>query len=306
MAVITMKELLEAGVHFGHQTRRWNPKMKTYIYHERNGIYIIDLHQTLRMIEDAYDFVRQRAAEGEHLLFVCTKRQGAESVEAAADRCRMPYVNKRWLGGMLTNFNTIKQRVAHLNELDRQEAAGKWSVLSKKEALMLTRERDKLLLSLGGIRDMAALPSVVFIVDLNREQIAVLEAQKLKIPIVALVDTNCDPTGIDYIVPANDDAIRAIRLLTNKMADAVLEGQATYQQNLADTMYETEGADAAEATMMLQETAAVTAEKPAVPQAAPEDAFIEVLQDTVDMAPVAEASDAAEDTAEQGETVAKE
>jgi len=299
LAVITMKELLEAGVHFGHQTRRWNPKMKTYIYHERNGIYIIDLHQTLRLMEDAYKFVRGQAAEGGEVLFVCTKRQGTESLEAAAQRCRMPYVNKRWLGGMLTNFNTMKQRIAHMNELDRQEAAGEWSVLSKKEALMLRRERDKLLLSLGGIRDMKKLPSVVYIVDLNREQIASLEAQKLGIPIVALLDTNCDPTGIDYVVPANDDAIRAIRLLTEKIADAVVEGQAAYQKSLADAAYEEAGPEAEEATMRLQETAAATEEKPAAPaaapEAAPEDAFIEVMEDTVDMAPSAKASYADED-----------
>jgi len=276
LAVVTMKELLEAGVHFGHQTRRWNPKMKPYIYQERNGIYIIDLHQTLRLIEEAYDFVRQKVAEGGTVLFVCTKRQGAESVEAGANRCDMPYVNKRWLGGMLTNFSTMKQRIAHLNELDRQEAAGEWSVLSKKEALMLSRKRDKLLLSLGGIRDMKGVPAVVFIIDLNREQIAAAEAQKLGVPIVALVDTNCDPTGIDYVIPANDDAIRAIRLLTNKMADAALEGTAEYQQSLVDdSAYDTAGVETA---YVVQGAPAARQTREAEP--APEDAFIEVLTDT--------------------------
>ncbi|HCU35502.1 MAG TPA: 30S ribosomal protein S2 [Armatimonadetes bacterium] len=262
MAVVTMKELLEAGVHFGHQTRRWNPKMRPYIYHERNGIYIIDLHQTLRLIEEAYEFIRQTAAKGKNVLFVCTKRQGAESVEAAAERCGMPYVSKRWLGGMLTNFGTIKQRVRHLNELDRQEAAGEWDVLTKKEALMLSRERDKLQHSLGGIRNMQDTPGAILLIDLNREQIAAREARKLGIPIVALVDTNCDPTGIDYIIPANDDAIRAIRLLTGKMADGVLDGQAEYQRTRSDGNDE-DG----------------SAEPPRAARLAPEDSFIEAVVD---------------------------
>ncbi len=276
MAVATMKELLEAGVHFGHQTRRWNPKMKTYIYHERNGIYIIDLHQTLRMIEDAYEFVRQAVAGGGRALFVCTKRQGAESIEGAATRCHMPYVNKRWLGGMLTNFHTIKQRIAHLVELDRQEAAGEWDILTKKEALTLRRKRDKLQLSLGGIRDMTGLPAVVFIVDLGREQIAAAEAKKLGIPIVALVDTNCDPTGIKYVIPANDDAIRAIRLLANKMADAALEGAGEYQQSLIDdSTYDLEAVEEIEQPDPVEGIP----DEAAPQQLAPEDAFIEMLEE---------------------------
>lgn len=266
LAVVTMKELLEAGVHFGHQTRRWNPKMRPYIYHERNGIYIIDLHQTLRLIEEAYEFIRQTSAKGKNVLFVCTKRQGAESVEAAAERCGMPYVSKRWLGGMLTNFGTIKQRVRHLNELDRQEAAGEWDVLTKKEALMLSRERDKLQHSLGGIRNMQDTPGAILLIDLNREQIAAREARKLGIPIVALVDTNCDPTGIDYIIPANDDAIRAIRLLTGKMADGVLDGQAEYQRSRSDA----EGVDATEDGSAAPLRGA---------RLAPEDSFIEAVVD---------------------------
>ena len=277
-----MKELLEAGVHFGHQTRRWHPKMKPYIYHERNGIYIIDLHQTLRLMEEAYDFIQQTVADGGTVLFVCTKRQGAESVEAAAKRCHMPFVNSRWLGGMLTNFMTIRQRIEHLNRLDRQDQAGEWDYLAKKEALMLGRERDKLEASLGGIRDMDALPDAIFIVDLNREQIAASEARKLGIPILALVDTNCDPTGIDYVIPANDDAIRAIRLLANKVADAVVAGTADYQQALADDAYDEEAeTDTGDDQTVL---AAATSRS----EGAPEDAFIEVLGDAGDAAQTTE------------------
>jgi len=282
LAVVTMKELLEAGVHFGHQTRRWHPKMKPYIYHERNGIYIIDLHQTLRLMEEAYDFIQQTVADGGTVLFVCTKRQGAESVEAAAKRCHMPFVNSRWLGGMLTNFMTIRQRIEHLNRLDRQDQAGEWDYLAKKEALMLGRERDKLEASLGGIRDMDALPDAIFIVDLNREQIAASEARKLGIPILALVDTNCDPTGIDYVIPANDDAIRAIRLLANKVADAVVAGTADYQQALADEAYDEEAETDAGDDQVVQAAATSRSE------GAPEDAFIEVLSDAGDAAQTTE------------------
>jgi small subunit ribosomal protein S2 len=282
LAVVTMKELLEAGVHFGHQTRRWHPKMKPYIYHERNGIYIIDLHQTLRLMEEAYDFIQQTVADGGTVLFVCTKRQGSESVEAAAKRCHMPFVNSRWLGGMLTNFATIRQRIEHLNRLDRQDQAGEWDYLAKKEALMLSRERDKLEASLGGIRDMDSVPDAIFIVDLNREQIAASEARKLGIPILALVDTNCDPTGIDYVIPANDDAIRAIRLLANKVADAVLAGTADYQQALADDAYDEEAeTDTGDDQTVL---AAATSRS----EGAPEDAFIEVLGDAGDAAQTTE------------------
>lgn len=281
MAVVTMKELLEAGVHFGHQTRRWHPKMKPYIYHERNGIYIIDLHQTLRLVEEAYDFISRTVAEGGTVLFVCTKRQGAESIQAAAERCHMPYVNSRWLGGMLTNFATIRQRIQHLNELDRQEQSGEWDVLPKKEALMLSRERDKLQMSLGGIRDMNKVPDALFIVDLNREHIAAAEALKLQIPVVALVDSNCDPTDIDYVVPANDDAIRAIRLLANKIADAVLAGSEEYQQTLVDDT-DDEKPEATE-----QSVAPATMSNA---EGAPEDAFIDVLEDAGEPAEVTEES----------------
>lgn len=274
MALITMKELLEAGVHFGHQTRRWNPKMKRYIYHERNGIYIIDLHQTLKLVEAAYHFVRDVAAAGGELLFVGTKRQAAEAIEAAAKRCGMPYVNRRWLGGMLTNFTTIESRVKYLDELDQAEASGEWSRLTKKEALNNQRERDKLANYLGGIRNMRRLPQAIFIVDLKREHIAATEAAKLKIPVVGIVDTNCDPDMVDYIIPGNDDAIRAIRLLSGKMADAVLEGRALYQQSLVEAA-QTE-AEVASAVAAEERQVAVANEE----DLSPEDAFIEVFDDS--------------------------
>ena len=276
MALITMKELLEAGVHFGHQTRRWNPKMKRYIYHERNGIYIIDLHQTLKLIEQCYEFVRDMAAQGGNLLFVGTKRQAAEAIEAASERCGMPYVNKRWLGGMMTNFGTIQSRIKHLDELDMAQQGGEWSRLTKKEALMLDREREKLNNYLGGIRLMRELPQAIFIVDLKREHIAAAEANKLKIPVVAIVDTNCDPDVVDYVIPGNDDAIRAIRLISGKMADAVLEGRGMFQQGLVEAAAtEQQLKDA-----VAEEQAAIAREAVASETLSPEEAFIEVFEDT--------------------------
>ena len=224
MAVISMKQLLEAGVHFGHQTRRWNPKMAPYIFTERNGIYIIDLQKTVRKIDEAYMFVRDLALEGKSILFVGTKKQAQESVEQEAKRCGMYYVNNRWLGGMLTNFRTIKTRIARLNAIDKMEADGQFDVLPKKEVAKLTLEREKLETNLGGIREMKNLPGALFIVDPRKERIAVQEARALHIPIVAIVDTNCDPDEIDYVIPGNDDAIRAVKLIAGKMADAVLEG----------------------------------------------------------------------------------
>lgn len=249
MALVTMKELLEAGVHFGHQTRRWNPKMKPFIYHERNGIYIIDLHATLRLVESAYEMVREMAAEGGQLLFVCTKRQGQESVEEAAKACGMPYVTNRWLGGMLTNWQTIRSRIDYLNELNAAEERGEWARLTKKEALKLSRERDKLENVLGGIKGMNGLPDAMFIVDTKREETAVAEAAKLKIPIVAVVDTNSDPEPIDYPIPGNDDAIRAIRLFATLMSQAVQEGRLEYQQRL---LSEAESVEQAEQIAMRQ------------------------------------------------------
>jgi small subunit ribosomal protein S2 len=220
-----MKQLLEAGVHFGHQTRRWNPKMAPYIFTERNGIYIIDLQKTVRKIDEAYLFLRDVAMEGKSVLFVGTKKQAQESIEQEARRCNMFYVNKRWLGGMLTNFRTIRTRVDRLNRIDQMEKTGQFDVLPKKEVIKLQHEREKLETNLGGIREMKKLPGALFVVDPRQEAIAVSEARILKIPIVAIVDTNCDPDEIDHIIPGNDDAIRAVKLISGKMADAILEGK---------------------------------------------------------------------------------
>ena len=225
MEVISMKQLLEAGVHFGHQTRRWNPKMAPYIFTERNGIYIIDLQKTVRKIDEAYMFVRDIAMEGKSVLFVGTKKQAQESIEAEAKRCGMFYVNNRWLGGTLTNFRTMQTRIKRLNDIDAMEKNGQFDVLPKKEVIKLCAEREKLLKNLGGIREMKKLPGALFIVDPRKERIAVAEARTLGIPIVAIVDTNCDPDEIDYVIPGNDDAIRAVKLIAGKLADAVLEGK---------------------------------------------------------------------------------
>lgn len=225
MAVISMKQLLEAGVHFGHQTRRWNPKMAQYIFTERNGIYIIDLQKTVRKIDDAYLFVRDLALENKSILFVGTKKQAQESVEAEAKRCNMFFVNNRWLGGTLTNFKTIRSRIDRLNAIDKMEQNGQFELLPKKEVIKLCAEREKLEKNLGGIREMKKLPGALFVVDPRKERIAVAEARILGIPIVAIVDTNCDPDEIDYVIPGNDDAIRAVKLIAGKVADAVLEGR---------------------------------------------------------------------------------
>ncbi|HXG14851.1 MAG TPA: 30S ribosomal protein S2 [Calidithermus sp.] len=225
MAALTMKELLEAGVHFGHQTKRWNPKMQKYIFGERNGIYIIDLQKTLKKFREAYAFVRDLAAGGGTLLFIGTKKQAQDTVFEEATRCGMFYVNQRWLGGTLTNFETIRKSIGRLKKLEEMKEAGEYERLPKKEALELDRERQKLEKALIGIKHMETLPSAVFIIDPRKEKIAVSEAQRLGIPIVAIVDTNCDPTGIDYPIPGNDDAIRSVRLITSRIADAVLEGR---------------------------------------------------------------------------------
>ncbi|MCL5116243.1 MAG: 30S ribosomal protein S2 [Firmicutes bacterium] len=225
MSVVSMKQLLEAGVHFGHQTRRWNPKMKPYIFTERNGIYIIDLQKTVRKVDDAYNFIRQVGMDGGKVLFVGTKKQAQEAVAEEAQRSGDYFVNQRWLGGMLTNFDTIKRRVKRLAELKEQEASGQWERLPKKEVSSLTRQKEKLEKYLGGIEGMRELPQALFVVDPRKEHIAVTEARKLGIPIVGIVDTNCDPDEIDYVIPGNDDAIRAVRLLTAKMADALTEGR---------------------------------------------------------------------------------
>ena len=224
MSVISMKQLLEAGVHFGHQTRRWNPKMKEYIFTERNGIYIIDLQKTVKKIEEAYYFVRDLAAENQTILFVGTKKQAQESIETEAKRCGMYYVNQRWLGGMLTNFKTIQGRVARLRKIEQMEETGEFDLLPKKEVIGLKAEQEKLEKNLGGIKEMKKLPAAMFVVDPRKEHIAVAEARTLHIPIVAIIDTNCDPDEVDYPIPGNDDAIRAVKLITAKMADAVIEG----------------------------------------------------------------------------------
>ena len=225
MAVVSLKQLLEAGVHFGHQTRRWNPKMAEYIFTERNGIYIIDLQKTVKKLDEAYMFVRDLAASGENVLFVGTKKQAAESVKEEAERAGAYYVNARWLGGMMTNFKTIRRRIDRLAQLRKMEEDGTFDRLPKKEVIKLQLEIEKLEKFLGGIKDMNKLPGALFIVDPRKERIAVAEAHKLGIPIVAIVDTNCDPDEIDYVIPGNDDAIRAVRLISGAMADAIIEGR---------------------------------------------------------------------------------
>ncbi|MCK5128781.1 MAG: 30S ribosomal protein S2 [Clostridiales bacterium] len=225
MAAISMKQLLEAGVHFGHQTRRWNPKMKPYIFAERNGIYIIDLQKTVKLADKAYNFVKEVAENGGTVLFVGTKKQAQESVTTEAKRCGMFFVNNRWLGGTLTNFNTIKKRINRLHELYRMEENGQFDLLPKKEVIKLKLQRDKLEKNLGGIKDMKKVPDALFVVDTKKEHLAIAEAKKLGIPIVAIVDTNCDPDEADYIIPGNDDAIRAVKLISAAMASAVIEGR---------------------------------------------------------------------------------
>ena len=225
MAIISMKQLLEAGVHFGHQTRRWNPKMARYIFTERNGIYIIDLQKTVRKMEEAYNYVKTLSSEGGTILFVGTKKQAQEAMKDEALRCNMFYVNDRWLGGMLTNFQTIQKRIDRLRKLEEMEEQGTFALLPKKEVLQLRHEMERLQKYLAGIKDMKKLPDAIFVVDPRKEHIAIAEAHKLGIPVVGTVDTNCDPDEIDYAIPANDDAIRAVKLLTAKIADAILEGR---------------------------------------------------------------------------------
>ena len=244
MAVVSMKQLLEAGVHFGHQTRRWNPKMAKYIFTERNGIYIIDLQKTHKKLEEAYMFVRDIVAEGESILFVGTKKQAAESIKEEAERCGMHYVNARWLGGMMTNFKTIRQRIDRLAQLRKMEEDGSFDLLPKKEVIKLKLEIEKLEKFMGGIKNMDRLPGALFIVDPRKERIAVSEARKLGIPIVAIVDTNCDPDEIDYVIPGNDDAIRAVKLISGAMANAVMEGR--QGQDAAEPAEEQASAEAAE------------------------------------------------------------
>ena len=243
MSVISMKQLLEAGVHFGHQTRRWNPKMAEYIFMERNGIYIIDLQKTVKKLEEAYFFVRDLAAEGGTVLFVGTKKQAQDAVKEEAEKVGMFYVNARWLGGMLTNFKTMRQRVERLNQLNRMAEDGTFDLLPKKEVAKLTHEIEKLEKFLGGIKEMKSLPGALFIVDPRKEKIAVSEAKKLGIPVVAIVDTNCDPDDVNYVIPGNDDAIRAVKLIASCMADAIIEG---HQGEQGEEAAEAAAEDAAE------------------------------------------------------------
>ena len=225
MSSVSMKQLLEAGVHFGHQTRRWNPKMAKYIFTERNGIYIIDLQKTVKMLDTAYDFIREVSAEGGEILFVGTKKQAQEAIREEAERCGMHFVNARWLGGMLTNYKTIQKRIARLEQLNKMKEDGTFDLLPKKEVIKLELEIEKLEKFLGGIKNMEKLPKAMFVVDTRKEKIAVAEAKNLGIPVVAIVDTNCDPDEVDYVIPGNDDAIRAVKLISGAMADAIIEGR---------------------------------------------------------------------------------
>ncbi len=240
MGVISMKELLEAGVHFGHQTKRWNPKMKPYIYTERNGIYIIDLQQTVGMVDDAYNAIKQTVMDGGSILFVGTKKQASEAIKNEAERCGMFYVNNRWLGGMLTNFKTIRSRVNRLKQLERMEQDGSFDNYTKKEVLNMRHEMEKLEKNLGGIKDMDRVPDMIFVVDPSCERIVIQEAHILGIPLVGIADTNCDPEELDYVIPGNDDAIRAVNLITAAMADAVIEANQGFQETLAPERSEEE------------------------------------------------------------------
>ncbi|MDO4632642.1 MAG: 30S ribosomal protein S2 [Eubacteriales bacterium] len=245
MSVISMKQLLEAGVHFGHQTRRWNPKMAPYIYTERNGIYIIDLQKSVGMVDDAYNAVGDIVANGGNILFVGTKKQAQDAVKTEAERCGMYYVNERWLGGMLTNFKTIQSRIARLKQIETMEADGTFDVLPKKEVIALKKEQDKLQKNLGGIKDMKKIPDAIFVVDPKKERICVQEAHTLGIPLIGICDTNCDPEELDYVIPGNDDAIRAVKLIVSKMADAVIEANQGAEQEFTVEEFE-EAAQAAE------------------------------------------------------------
>ncbi len=263
MAYLTMKQLLESGVHFGHQTRRWNPKMKTYIFGARNGIYIIDLQQTVRLFKTSYNFIRDIAAKGGKVLFVGTKKQAHKSIEEEARRCGMFYVNNRWIGGFLTNFATVEKSIARLNKLDKLEESDDFTGSTKKERLMLEREKLRLEKYLGGVREMKAPPAVMFVVDSKKESIAIKEARKLGITVVAIVDSNCDPDEVDMVIPGNDDAIRAIKLFSSSIADACLEGKAMYEASLQSA------ADEAAAELAAKEAAAKAEEKAVPAKAAP-------------------------------------
>ena len=250
MSVISMKQLLEAGVHFGHQTRRWNPKMAPYIYTERNNIYIIDLQKTVGMIDDAFDAISDIAAQGGTILFVGTKKQAQEAIRTEAERCGMFYVNERWLGGMLTNFKTIQSRIKRLKDIEKMEENGTFDVLPKKEVIEIKKEQEKLEKNLGGIKEMRKVPDAIFVVDPKKEKICVQEAHKLHIPLIGICDTNCDPDDLDYVIPGNDDAIRAVKLIVAKMADAIIEANQGEEYEVTETA---EGAEAVEAAEVAEE-----------------------------------------------------
>lgn len=288
MSVISMKQLLEAGVHFGHQTRRWNPKMKRFIFTERNGIYIIDLQKTVKEVEKAYYFVRDIAMDNKSVLFVGTKKQAQDSIESEAKRCGQFYVANRWLGGMLTNFKTMRSRVARLNKIEDMETNGDMELLPKKEVIQLMHEKEKLLKNLGGIREMKDLPGALFIVDPRKERIAIAEARNLGIPVVAIVDTNCDPDEVDYPIPGNDDAIRAVKLIASKMADAVLEGKQGEQME-----EEEQEAAAATTEAEIEVAAAEEIAEEIAKEILPEE--VVVVEEAVEEAPAAVAAEAAEE-----------
>ena len=298
MAVISMKQLLDAGAHFGHQTRRWNPKMRRFIFTDRNGIYIIDLQQTLTYIDQAYEFVKESVAHGGTVLFVGTKKQAQEAIAEEAAKVGMPYVNQRWLGGMLTTFQTVHQRLVRLKELESMEQSGGFEGRTKKEILMLTREKNKLERTLGGMRDMTKVPSVVWVVDTNKEHIAVGEARKLNIPVVALLDTNCDPDVVDYPIPANDDAIRSVTVLTRVIASAVAEGLKARSQAGKATGEEAEPLAEWETEQLDQVTGAATAEGAEAP------AEVTGTESPVAEAPEADAQEIAAATSEAPATEA--
>jgi small subunit ribosomal protein S2 len=309
MAVVSMKALLETGVHFGHRTRRWNPKMEPYIFTERNGVHIIDLQQTIKAIEGAYELIRDTVAQGGTLLFVGTKRQAQETIAQEAERCGIPYVNERWLGGTLTNWRTIRKRIDYLLNLEARRDRGDFDLLKKKEALGLQRQIDKLNVRLGGIREMRDLPDLVFVIDVKREFTAVKEANKLEIPVIAIVDTNCDPDPIYHVIPANDDAIRAIKLITAKMADGVLEGMAQRKA------YEPEEAEVEEIAIedekylsaaTLARLKELSFEEEEEAELAEEAALAEEAQATEKIAEEQVAADIAEDVWEDSTEVAEE
>ena len=260
MAVVAMKQLLEAGVHFGHQTRRWDPKMAEYIFQARNGIHIIDLQKTSKKLDEAYSFLKEQAEQGKTVLFVGTKKQAQECVKEAAEKCGMYYVNQRWLGGTLTNFGTIRKRIGRLVELEKMQEVGTFEVLPKKEVILLKKEVEKLEKNLGGIKEMNELPGVMFIVDPKKERIGILEAKKLGIPVIGLVDTNCNPEEVDYAIPGNDDAIRAVKLITDCMANAIIEGRQgesmeTVEEAMEEQSAQTEPTDMEEVVEQAEETA---------------------------------------------------